>query len=151
MTTFINSSITSFNISVHRPLENLQNLSCINSLYLYVNINNLSFVSASFNIKNISTLKCTDLYNFRNTPIINNTNKYSSSLILYKNKSLGNAITKYSLPYLTSLKGNVQTQINNCVQSIVSLKQTIASDCAITAVCSAFGGAVLGTFWSYDF
>ena len=45
---------------------------------------------------------------------------------------------------MTSLKSNVQTQIDGCVQANVSLKQTIAADCAITGVCSALGGALLG-------
>ena len=146
--TFINSSIVSYNVSVISAFTNLQNLSSINSSFLYVNISNLSCISASFNIINISTLKCIDLYNFINTSIINSNNNYNSSLVSYNNTSLSNAITKYNLPYLTSLTGNVQTQINNCVQANVSLKQTIASDCAITGVCSAVGGALLGTLAS---
>ena len=45
---------------------------------------------------------------------------------------------------MISLIGNVQTQINNCVQANVSLAQTIKSDCAITGVVSAIGGGILG-------
>ena len=74
--TFTNTSITTLNASVVSSFTNLQNLSCINSSFLYVNISNLSCISASFNIINISTLKCTDLYNTINTSIINSNNNY---------------------------------------------------------------------------
>ena len=91
----------------------------------YINLSNLSCISASFNIVNISTLKCTDLYNFINTSIIKSNNNYNSSLVLYNNTSLSNAITKYKLPYLTGVISDVQTQINNCVQANVSLAQKL--------------------------
>ena len=95
-----------------------------------------------FNYISYSNISCTDLYNFINTSITNNVNNYNSSLVSYVNTSLGSAITKYNLGYLTTLKSNVQSQLDACVQANVSLKQTIASDCAITGVCSALGGAV---------
>ena len=63
-------------------------------------------------------------------------------------ESIEGDLTKYNLQCLTCVTSDVQNQINNCVQANVSLKQTIASDCAITGVCSAIGGAVLGTLAS---
>ena len=51
-------------------------------------ISNLSCISGSFNIMNISSLKCTDLYNFINKSITKNVNNYNASLVTYVNTSL---------------------------------------------------------------
>ena len=48
ITTFINTSITTLNTSIVNSFTNLQNLSSINSSFLYVNISTLSCISASF-------------------------------------------------------------------------------------------------------
>ena len=123
LVTFTNTSITTFNTSIVNAFTNLQNLSCVNSSFIFINVGNLSRVSGSFYIINISTLKCTDLYNFINTSITANVNNYNTSLVTYVNTSLGNAITKYKLQYLTAVTSDVQSQMNNCVRHNVSLKQ----------------------------
>ena len=80
-------------------------------LFLYVNISNLSCISASFNSINCSNISCTDLYNFINTSIINSNNNYNVSILSYNNTSLSNVITKYKLPYLTGVTSDVKHKL----------------------------------------
>ena len=52
---------------------------------------------------------------------------YNTSLVTYFNTSSGSVTPKYALNNLTTLKSNVQTQLDSYVQAKSRFKQKIAS------------------------